>query len=81
MAYNFLIGDDGLVYEGRGWKIMGAHALHWNNVSYGICLMGDFSDTSPTEEALQSVEGLIQYGVHQVNKNTIAKPKEKCVRV
>lgn len=26
IGYNFLIGGDGSVYEGRGWDTVGAHA-------------------------------------------------------
>lgn len=40
---SFLIGEDGLVYEGRGWNFTGAHADHvWNTMSIGISFMGNY---------------------------------------
>lgn len=40
---SFLIGEDGLVYEGRGWNIKGAHAgPTWNPISIGISFMGNY---------------------------------------
>lgn len=40
---SFLIGEDGLVYEGRGWNTKGDHAgLKWNSMSIGITFMGNY---------------------------------------
>lgn len=36
------MGGNGRIYEGRGWTKAGAHTLHYNKISLGICLMGDF---------------------------------------
>lgn len=35
IGYNFLISTDGIVYEGRGWGVVGAHAVGYNKVSCG----------------------------------------------
>ena len=35
IGYNFLVGEDGRVYEGRGWYRQGAHALNFNSNSIG----------------------------------------------
>ncbi|GJQ80201.1 putative peptidoglycan-recognition protein, partial [Trypoxylus dichotomus] len=43
IGYNFLIGSDGRIYEGRGWGKIGAHARGWNTNSVGICFMGMFT--------------------------------------
>jgi hypothetical protein len=45
IGYNFLIGEDGNVYEGRGWEAVGAHAPTYNTRSIGICIIGDFTGT------------------------------------
>lgn len=45
IGYSFLIGEDGNVYEGRGWNYVGAHAPGYNTQSIGICVLGDFSGT------------------------------------
>lgn len=42
IGYNFLVGGDGNVYEGRGWDIHGAHLPELNSNSIGICLLGNF---------------------------------------
>ena len=43
IGYQFVIGEDGLIYEGRGWDFTGAHAPQYNNQSIGISIIGDFS--------------------------------------
>jgi len=45
IGYNFVIGEDGNVYEGRGWNYVGAHAPGYNTQSIGICIIGDFTGT------------------------------------
>jgi N-acetylmuramoyl-L-alanine amidase len=43
IGYNFLVGEDGNVYEGQGWNYVGAHAPAYNLRSIGICIIGDFT--------------------------------------
>lgn len=40
IGYNFIVGEDGNVYEGRGWDIVGAHAgvNTYNQQSLGIII-------------------------------------------
>ncbi len=40
---SFLVGNDGNVYEGRGFNVQGAHTSGFNAVSYGTCFIGDFT--------------------------------------
>lgn len=42
IGYNFLVGEDGNVYEGRGWGKQGAHSVPFNKKSIGICIIGDY---------------------------------------
>ena len=35
IGYTFLVGEDGNVYEGRGWDIVGAHCPWYNFRSIG----------------------------------------------
>lgn len=42
IGYNFAVGSDGRVYEGRGWTRVGAHAPTYNFYSIGICMIGDW---------------------------------------
>lgn len=36
IGYNFLIGQDGRIYEGRGFTVQGAHCSGWNTKTLGI---------------------------------------------
>ncbi|KYN42168.1 Peptidoglycan-recognition protein LB [Trachymyrmex septentrionalis] len=63
IGYNFVIGEDGNVYEGRGWDYTGAHAVLYNTQSIGVCIIGDFTDFLPNEAALKALNKLIAYGV------------------
>ncbi|XP_045783963.1 uncharacterized protein LOC123880100 [Maniola jurtina] len=47
IPYNFLIGNDGRVYEGRGWNIEGAHTFGYNRCSLGIGFIGDYREEIP----------------------------------
>ncbi|XP_029923759.1 peptidoglycan recognition protein 5 [Myripristis murdjan] len=65
IGYNFLVAQDGTVYEGRGWGVVGAHAKSNNHDSVGIALMGNYNNETPSSEALSSVKKLLQSGVSQ----------------
>ena len=63
IGYNFLVGGDGQVYEGRGWKSMGAHTKDYNSKSIGIAFIGTFNDNKPPKQQLEACRGLIDKGV------------------
>jgi len=65
IGYSFLIGEDGRVYEGRGWGVVGAHTLHYNAVAYGFCVMGNFMEKIPNKKAQKAVKAIIKCGVQQ----------------
>ncbi|XP_055471566.1 peptidoglycan recognition protein 1 [Psammomys obesus] len=66
VAYNFLIGEDGHVYEGRGWSIKGDHTgPTWNPLSIGITFMGNYMDRLPPRRALRAAQNLLECGVSQ----------------
>ena len=43
IAYSFLIGGDGKVYEGRGWDEIGAHTLGFNSKVIVLSLFLSFN--------------------------------------
>lgn len=57
--YNFLVGEDGNVYEGRGWNTVGGHVPYWGIVSQGIGVMGNFQHTPPNAAALTALQDLL----------------------
>ncbi|KAH8264729.1 hypothetical protein KR044_004592, partial [Drosophila immigrans] len=63
VGYNFLIGSDGIVYEGTGWGVRGAHTYGYNTNGTGIAFIGNFVDKLPTEAALTACKKLLACGV------------------
>ncbi len=70
MAYHFVVGNgrssgDGEVEVGDRWRrqINGGHVHsdYLNNISLGICLVGDFNRDQPTAAQLAATEELIKY--------------------
>jgi hypothetical protein len=61
VAYHFLIDSDGAIYEGREINVRGAHVQGYNTGSVGVVLFGNFNETEPTREQIESLERLIDY--------------------
>jgi hypothetical protein len=70
MAYHFVVGNgtssgDGQIEIGDRWRrqINGGHVHsdYLNNISLGICLVGDFNRSEPTRAQLEATEELIRY--------------------
>ena len=82
IAYNFLVGGDGNVYEGRGWDVRGAHTLNFNHRSIGISFIGTFIDDKPTPEQLAAVQSLIQFSVKngKISKDYKLVGHRQCVK-
>ncbi|KAH3706465.1 peptidoglycan-recognition protein SC2-like [Dreissena polymorpha] len=72
IGYSFLVGDDGNVYEGRGWENVGAHTQAHNNnkKSFGAAMIGNFNAKLPNTKALTAVKNLIACGVQLGKINT-----------
>lgn len=65
IAYSFLVNHDGLVYEGRGPGVSGAHTAGHNSISHAICVMGNYDTTQPTTKALNAVVELARHGYEE----------------
>ena len=65
IAYNFVIDNYGVAYEGRlggiDQPVIGAHALNWNTGTTGIAILGTFSSVLPSNSALGTLENLIRW--------------------
>ncbi|MFW9968609.1 MAG: peptidoglycan recognition family protein [Candidatus Odinarchaeota archaeon] len=59
-AYNFWIGFDGIIIEGRGFN-RGAGVFNNNSHIISVGLQGDFMSQNPTHEQLNSLKWLISY--------------------
>ncbi|XP_072180849.1 peptidoglycan-recognition protein SC2-like [Diadema setosum] len=69
IAYSFLVGEDGRVYEGRGWDTVGAHAPWYNFRSIGISIMGNFTAKLPNKKAISAVQSLISCAIDKNKLN------------
>jgi N-acetylmuramoyl-L-alanine amidase/Secretion system C-terminal sorting domain len=68
VGYNFLIAQDGTIYEGRdgqnimdGDNVLGAHFCGQNTGTMGICLLGDYMTAQPTDKSLESLAKLMAW--------------------
>ncbi|XP_055357267.1 peptidoglycan recognition protein 3-like [Paramacrobiotus metropolitanus] len=58
IAYNFLIGMDGAVFEGRGWLLKGAYYKPLNTQGIGVAFIGTFPEAG-TSVAPMSYEAIL----------------------
>ncbi|XP_052120856.1 peptidoglycan-recognition protein 2-like isoform X2 [Frankliniella occidentalis] len=63
IGYGFLIGGDGLIFEGQGWHKEGAHTYGYNKKSIGVAFMGDFSERRASTAQLKALRALLRCGV------------------
>ena len=59
IAYQYYIGKDGIVYQGRLDDEEGCHTKGRNFDSIGICLQGNFDYSYPTDTQIKSLKKLI----------------------
>lgn len=61
IGYNFIIDQEGNVYEGRygGDGVVGGHAYGYNTGSVGIALLGNFENEEMPAAMMKSLTGLI----------------------
>lgn len=66
VAYHYFVGSSGQVYEGRDWRYAGDSGTQYDlNGRLLICLLGDFTEAMPTEEALDSLLRLVAEKLHE----------------
>jgi hypothetical protein len=68
IPFNFLIGGDGNVYEGRGFEFQGQHTANVNGSSYdeiGICIafIGTYENQSPMEMQMNVFQRFVEFYV------------------
>ena len=69
IAYSWLVGQSGNIYEGRGWGVAGGHTDGWNDRAHAVCFIGNSDVDQPTSAALASIlavkaESAALYGSH-----------------
>lgn len=68
IAYNFLVGQSGVQYEGRGWDRKGGGTGDpEDSRSYSICAIGNYETATPTNQLLGGIADLIAGGIRAGN--------------
>jgi hypothetical protein len=61
IGYNWLVDPNGIIYEGRGDSVQGAHFSCMNGNTMGVCVIGNFETAIPTTQSLEALENLIAW--------------------
>lgn len=61
IGYNWLIDPNGVVYEGRGDDVQGAHFSGRNGGTMGVCVLGNFTDRLPNGAALSALYRMLAW--------------------
>lgn len=63
ITYNFVIGGDGNIYEGRGWGKNGDHTYGFNCDSVGIAFLGNYNLQRLTRKMISAFKLLLEEGL------------------
>lgn len=67
VSYSFAIHPSGVILEGRGWDVEGAHTSGHNGVSVGVCFVGDYTTRELTPQQIEAFRWLVHEG-HSTGK-------------
>lgn len=67
IGYNYLVDPNGVLYEGRGNDIRGAHFCGSNTGTMGVCVLGNFTDIEPSTTAISSLERLLAWKICDID--------------
>ena len=59
IGYHFIIGEDGMLYQGRPIQIRGAHTEGFNTGTVGVVLLGNFENSKPTSGQIKTLIQLV----------------------
>lgn len=69
ILWNYMIGGDGDIYEGRGYRYEGEHTMDiyassYNEIGIGIGFIGNFCNLKPSTEMINALKRLIRLLIH-----------------
>ena len=73
IGYHYVIRKDGRIEQGRRPQMVGAHALHHNKNSVGICVAGNFEVAKIKSEQMDSLKLLTAWLCQRYKLNPMAK--------
>lgn len=65
IGYNWLVGEDGRAYEGRGWDKIGAHTYGYNDVAVAVSVIGDYTSRVPNAAAQSAIPNIFNCAINQ----------------
>ncbi|EAL40487.3 AGAP005203-PE [Anopheles gambiae str. PEST] len=66
ITYNFLIGGDGHIYEGRNWHKIGATIPGYNSRSITVAFVGEYNyGGKPTKKQIELLKYLLHFGAKE----------------
>ncbi len=71
IGYNWLVDRNGVIYQGRAFNfdgnmnVVGAHFSGRNGATMGICVIGTYTSTLPTDEALDRLRTMLAWKATQ----------------
>ena len=73
IGYHYVIRKDGTIEQGRKPLAVGAHALHHNKNSIGICVAGNFNLAKPNRKQMDSLKLLTAWLCQRYKLNPMGK--------
>jgi len=73
IGYHYVIRKDGTIEQGRKPLAIGAHALHFNKNSVGICVAGNFELAKPNHKQMDSLKLLSAWLCQKYKINPLKK--------
>ena len=67
IGYNWLVDPNGVLYEGRGDRIRGAHSPCMNAIATGICYIGDYDANEPATAGINAIKDFIAWDATDKN--------------
>lgn len=61
IGYHYVIGPGGLIYQTNRLETVSYHVGGHNTTSVGVCMLGDFTRSDPTENQLASARALVAW--------------------
>ena len=72
IGYNWLVDPNGVIYEGRGDRIRGAHSPCMNAIATGICFIGNYENsTQPSSAGMKALKDMIAWDATDKNINVL----------
>ncbi|MBN1994053.1 MAG: N-acetylmuramoyl-L-alanine amidase [Anaerolineae bacterium] len=59
ITYHYCVTDQGQIYQTQPLEVVSSHAGNFSNDSIGVCLIGNFTDTTPPQQQLDAAAALL----------------------